>query len=286
MKARKVASVCKRNYRALVGTMAALLLSLPASAAWKPMASTSVPTGYAAAESINGVIYIAGGDNGGPNSMLQAFNPETNTWTALANMPLTLYQGNGAGVINSQLYVAGGWNGFLPSNVLLKYDPPSNTWTQLPGMSHLSACGATGVINSKLYVTTACNGYSGYANYLDVYDPVANAWTSLPGSTSAHGAPAFGVINGKFYVAGGVNGAGAISKVTEVYDPVANTWTTLAPMKTAVTFAASVALNGKLYVFGGTTATANVTNARPSTTTPLEPLRAAGRAVVVPHLLV
>jgi N-acetylneuraminic acid mutarotase len=255
MKAMNVRSV---RYRAIGGILAALLLSLPASAAWKPMAAPT-STGYAAAESINGIIYIAGGDNGGPNSMLQAFNPETNTWTSLANMPLTLYQGNGAGVINSQLYVAGGWNGPLPTNILLRYDPPSNTWTTLPGMSHLSACGATGVINSKLYVTTACNGYSGYANYLDVYDPVANTWTSLPGSANAHGAPAFGVINGKLYVAGGVNGTGAIGKTTEVYDPVAATWTTLAPMKTAVTFAASVALNGKLYVFGGTNGTANVT---------------------------
>ena len=74
-------------------------------------------------------------------------------------MPITLYQGDGAGVINSQLYVAGGWNGYLPTNTLFRYDPPSNSWTALASMSHLSACGGTGVINSKLYVTTPCNGY-------------------------------------------------------------------------------------------------------------------------------
>src|SRR5258707_14159142 len=155
-----------RGYRAMVGILAALLLSLPANAAWKPMAPPPVPTGYAAAESINGIIYLAGGANGSAkNATLQAFNPTTNTWTTLANMPITLYQGDGAGVINSQLYVAGGWNGPLPTSTLFMYDPHSNTWTSLPSMSHLSACGGTGVINSKLYVTTACNGYSGYANY-------------------------------------------------------------------------------------------------------------------------
>ena len=66
-------------------------------------------TGYAAAESINGIIYVAGG--GQRRARTQCCRPSiqrTNTWTALANMPLTLYQGNGAGVINSQLYVAGG----------------------------------------------------------------------------------------------------------------------------------------------------------------------------------
>src|SRR5260370_39228049 len=159
-----------RGYRAMVGILAALLLSLPANAAWKPMATPPVPTRYAAAESINGIIYVAGGANGSAkNSTLQAFNPTTHTWTKLASMPLTLYQGDGAGVINSQLYVTGGWNGYLPTSVLLKYDTPSNTWTSLAGMPHLSACGATGVIDSKLYVTTARNGNSGYPNYLDLY---------------------------------------------------------------------------------------------------------------------
>ena len=204
MKLPKVKSV--RAYRPLVGVLASLLLSLPAAAAaWKPMANLPVPTGSAAAESINGIIYVAGGSNGATkNATLQAFNPETQTWNALANMPITLYQGDGAGVINSQLYVTGGWNGPLPTTTLFMYDPPSNTWTLLAAMSHLSACGGTGVINSKLYVTTACNGYNGYSNYLDVYDPLANAWTSLPGSLSAHAAPAIGVIDGKLYVAGGL----------------------------------------------------------------------------------
>src|SRR6202162_1460726 len=239
MKVSKVRSV--RGYRAMVGTLAALLLSLPANAAWKTMATLPVPTGSAAAESINGIIYVACGPRAsGKNSTLQALNPTTNTWTTLASMPLTLYQGDGAGVINSQLYVAGGRRGYLPSSVLLQDDSPSNAWTSLPGMSHLSACGATGVIDSKLYVTTACNGYNGYANYLDVYDPATNAWTSLPGSVSAHSAPAIGAINGKLYVAGGLDGNGNLTNTLEVYDPAANSWTTLAHMPTAVTRAASV----------------------------------------------
>src|ERR1700674_2609200 len=154
MKASEVRTV--RGYRTLFGILAALLLSLPANAAWKSMATPPVPTGYAAAESINGIIYLAGGANGSAkNSTLQAFNPTTNTWTTLASMPLTLYQGDGAGVINSQLYVAGGWNGPLPTSVLLRYDPTSNTWTSLAGMPHLSACEPHRVIDRQPYVTTA-----------------------------------------------------------------------------------------------------------------------------------
>jgi hypothetical protein len=72
MKVSEVRTV--RGYRAIVGILAALLLSLPANAAWKSMAPLPVPTGTAAAEAINGIIYVAGGNNGGPNSMLHAFN--------------------------------------------------------------------------------------------------------------------------------------------------------------------------------------------------------------------
>lgn len=244
--------------RALVGVLSLLVLTLPASAAWKPLAAMPAARSNAAAETINGIVYVAGGYNAGGTSTLQAFNPTTNTWTTLANMPITLYQGDGAGVINSQLYVAGGWNGPLPTSTLFMYDPTLNAWTSLASMSHLSACGGTGVINSKLYVTTACNGYSGYYNYLDVYDPVANTWSSLPGSSSPHSAPAIGVINDKLYVAGGLDGSGALTNVLEVYDPAANSWSTLAHMPTAVVYAASVAINGRLYVFGGNNGTNDV----------------------------
>jgi N-acetylneuraminic acid mutarotase len=248
-------------YRTLFVVLAALLLTLPANAAWKN--KKAMPSGRysAAVETINGIIYVAGGNNGsGDTSTLQALNPETNTWTTLASMPGGRYDGDGAGVINSQLYVAGGWTtaSGLPQNSLYMYDPPSNSWAALPTMPQLSGCGATGVINSKLYVTTPCNGFSGYYNILDVFDPVTGVWTSLPNSSSAHANPAFGVINGKFYVAGGQDASFAYTTVLEVYDPEANTWTTLAPMPTGVINPASVALNGRLYVFGGNNG-ANVT---------------------------
>jgi len=251
-----------RGYRTLVGILAALLLTLPASASgWKNKKAMPSARYWAAVETINGIIYVAGGNGGsGDTSTLQAFNPETNTWTTLANMPSGRYDGDGAGVINGQLYVAGGWTtaSGLPQDTLYMYDPPSNTWTALATMPQLSGCGASGVINSKLYVTTPCNGFDGYYNYLDVFDPLTGAWTSLPQSSNAHANPAFGVINGKFYVAGGVNDSSVIANALEVYDPLANTWTTLAPMPTAVQNPASVALNGRLYVFGGNNGTSNV----------------------------
>lgn len=227
---------------------------------WKTKAPMPNPRSGPAVEAINGIVYVAGGYNGGDTATLQAYDPTTNSWQILANMPGGRYAGNGAGVINSQLYVAGGWTTSpgLPNNTLFVYDPPTNTWTSKAPMSHLSGCGATGVIKSKLYVTTACDGFNGYRNFLDMYDPLANTWTGRAPSISEHAQPAFGVINDKLYVSGGINNAGQITNILEVYDPATNGWTALAPMPVAVVAPASVALNGKLYVFGGSNGTSDV----------------------------
>jgi N-acetylneuraminic acid mutarotase len=242
-------------------TLVVLALTAAAHAAsWKTMAALPAARSGPAAETVNGLIYVVGGNNAGDTTTVQVFDPTTNQWTAAASLPEGRYSGDGAGVINSQLYVAGGWtiSPPLPHNSLFMYDPPSNTWTARASLSHLSACGATGVINSKLYVTTACDGFSGYRNFLDVYDPFTDSWTSLAGSHSAHAGPAAGVINDKLYIAGGNDGVIGLTKVLEVYDPATNTWATLAPMKVAVINPASVALNGRLYVFGGNNGTSDV----------------------------
>jgi N-acetylneuraminic acid mutarotase len=246
-------TVGTRTVAGAFGALAALMSSLPAEAGWNTLAAIPQPEQGAAVEAIDGIVYVAGGFTNANLATLQAFDPTTNSWTTLADMPGPRYSGNGAGVINSQLYVAGGWtqNPPLPNATLFVYDPPTDLWTELASMPHLSACGASGVIAGKLYVTTACNGFSGYTNYLDVYDPATDSWASLTGSASPHSQPAAGVINDKLYVAGGLNSAGVLTNLIEVYDPASNQWTTLAPMPRGVVNPASAVLNGRLYVFGG-----------------------------------
>jgi len=233
--------------------LAALTFSLPARAGWNTLTAMPQPATGTAVEAIDGIVYFAGGFNGANLATLQAYDPTTNSWTALADLPGPRYAGDGAGVINSQLYVAGGWTQSppLPNDTLFVYDRPTDRWSSLASMPHLSACGATGVIDGKLYVTTACNGFSGYTSLLDVYDPGTDSWTSLANSASPHSQPAAGVINDKLYVAGGLRGDGNVTNLLEVFDPATNQWATLAPMPRGVVSSASAVLNGRLYVFGG-----------------------------------
>ncbi len=213
--------------------------------------------------SLNGALYVAGGNNGsGPLPGLYSYNPALNTWNSLASMPGARYQIDGFGVISNNLYAAGGWtySPALPNNNLWAYSTVTNTWSTHANMPYLSGDGACGVISNQLYVVTTDDGYNGWYNFLAVYNPAHDTWTQLPLSPNAHGGPGYGVISNKFYVVGGAGDSGVVTGQLDVYDPASNTWTTKSPMPTARGSCASAVLNGKLYVIGGVDASGNVLN--------------------------
>jgi N-acetylneuraminic acid mutarotase len=228
------------------------------ASSWTEEAPLPAAVVNSGAASINGVLYVEGGNNGGPVSTLYSYYPASNTWSNQAAMPGGRYQSE-VGVISNELYVVGGWTASpaLPNNNLWVYDPAANSWSTKASFPSLNGNGASGVINNMLYVTTPDNGYSGYYNYLDVYNPTNDSWTALASSPDAHVGPGFGVINNLFYVAGGVNDSGVVSGRLDVYNQVSNSWTTLAPMPTPRQSPASVVLNGQLWVIGGVDASGN-----------------------------
>jgi N-acetylneuraminic acid mutarotase len=154
----------------------------PSSDGWKSLQKMPQKRTLAAAASINGIVYVAGGIDKNPDRSLFAYDMATKTWATLADMPARRYDGNGAAAINGKLYVAGGWTRHppFPHASLFVYDRPSNTWSKKAPMSHPSACGATGAISGKLYVLTGCDGENGYSREFDVYDPSTDSWSSLP----------------------------------------------------------------------------------------------------------
>jgi N-acetylneuraminic acid mutarotase len=256
------ASIMKENRYSLarafvaVAALAGLAWTSPIMAQtgkWSEDAPSPVAANSSVAASVNGIVYVAGGNNGNPLSGFYAYNPSSNTWSTLAALPGPRYQMSGFGVISNKIYAVGGWTYSppLPNNNLWVYDPVLNAWdTSKAGLPRLSGDGAFGVISNKLYVTTPDDGYNGNYNFLDVYDPAGNNWTTLASSPIPHVAPGFGVIGNKLYVAGGNNGS-VVSGQLDVYDPVANSWTTKSPMPMPAENTASAVLNGKLYVIGG-----------------------------------
>lgn len=99
-----------------------------------------IPLGVNASASgvINGKLYVAGGQTGwelagppGNVTNLQVYDPVANIWSNAVPMPFASSSVCG-GVINGQLYVAGGTtpDNYSVTNALRVYDPVANAWSR------------------------------------------------------------------------------------------------------------------------------------------------------------
>ena len=83
-----------------------------ASNTWAAKHTLSPWRQSAAAATINGLVYLAGGRRADGSAMarLDAYDLATDRWTNLPPMPGARYKPNGASMINGRLYVTGGFN--------------------------------------------------------------------------------------------------------------------------------------------------------------------------------
>lgn len=225
------------------------------------VAKAPMPTARfgAVTASVNGIIYVIGGDVSWfgcvATGVNEAYNPATDTWTTMAPMPTARWT-SAAAVLNGIIYVVGGNEGcFPPSRVVEAYDPATNTWStkaQFPDTG--SGLGVTnpaiGVINGVLYVAGGTNTVSPSFATLYAYDPLADSWSAKPSMSDARVSSAGAVVNGALYVVGGNDNAGFATS-TLAYDPTANTWSTKAPLSDPRNQLAALAVGNKIYAIGG-----------------------------------
>jgi len=232
-----------------------------AQGSWTTKAPMPTPRVGFATGVVNGILYAAGGYNGGylspsPN---EAYDPVANTWVSKAPMPTPreIRGGNGA-VVNGILYVIGGNNGFCLSTVEA-YNPSTNSWSTKASMPtprcHLALAAAGGLIYAIGGTNTS--GSIKYAT-VEVYNPSTNSWTTAASMPTGRQDLIAIVINGLIYAVGGGNPAfpnGGFLATNEIYNPATNTWAIGAPMPTARALLAGGAANGRLYAVGGSDAT-------------------------------
>lgn len=147
---------------------------------WTTGAPIPVPSEGATAAVLNGEMYVIGGwVRTGPSSaylanLVQAYDPQSNSWTMEAAMPTALA---GAAVVplNGELYVIGGEanvNGTAVNTVEV-YDPLANTWSTGPAMPTAVTGAVGGVINNRIYVAGG-NNSSQYPSTLQIFTPQAS----------------------------------------------------------------------------------------------------------------
>jgi N-acetylneuraminic acid mutarotase len=243
----------------------------PGSDTWTTRTPSTTARSYAAAGSISGKIYLAGGCIGsdcgpGLTNLLEEYDPQADSWTTKQPMPSsrTLMV---AGVIGNKFYVAGGTPcgpcaALTPTGELDAYDPVSNTWQSLTPMPKPVHQASAAIDAGKLYVIGGDDYFDGSGlpvpdslNIVQVYNPSTNQWSTvkpMPTAISANGADNLNAF--LFSVGGQINGvpgqAGVIPLV-EVYNPIADSWCTGAPIPTPLYLARCNAWNGVLYCVGG-----------------------------------
>jgi uncharacterized protein (TIGR02145 family) len=126
------------------------------------------------AASINNKIYILGYNNN-QNTFYQ-YNPQTNSYSALANPTINATQSRLV-AYNNKLYKIGGTdNNNQPTSSVEVYNPSNNTWTAMPDLPvALTQVGAT-TYDNKLYVFGGKQANNTNSNKVYVFDFTSNAW--------------------------------------------------------------------------------------------------------------
>lgn len=204
---------------------------------------------------LDGEVFVVGGfdDLGTIVTEVTAYDPTSDTWRRVADLPFPLHHANVAAA-GGKLVVAGSLTGggFTADGRVLRYDPDADEWSEglpLPASTERGGS-AVAVIDDHVYVIGGLRGSA--VTDVSRYDVSADAWESLPPLPEPRDHVVAGALDGRVYVAGGrQRSIGSHRPSLFVFDPADNSWSDGAPMPTSRAGAAAAVLDGKLYVFGG-----------------------------------
>ncbi|MCU0446548.1 MAG: T9SS type A sorting domain-containing protein [Microscillaceae bacterium] len=230
-------------------------------------------------EAVNGKWYVFGGFDRlktccTATDRAYMYDPNTNHWTPIANMPPMNGTGNGgvthAGFTNDgvNIYFAGGytanrsWTGqIFGTREVWQYSIANNTYIRLPDLPFERAAAQMKHVNGKLYFIGGTNR----ERTIDVADHyvldlnnISNGWQTLAPLPNPRQHAGSAVFNGKIYYFGGQKGHDSRlipQDDVHVYDPTNNTWTQLQDMPIGLNHTSSsvIVVGERILVLGGQT---------------------------------
>jgi N-acetylneuraminic acid mutarotase len=212
----------------------------------------------------NGKLYVFGGFNVALDVTAEtdAYDPATNTWARLADMPIKETDGSAAyDPQTNTVYIAGmqvGDDDGPPTADMLEYHIDTNTWTKGPPLPSARAAGGLVLVGRKLHFFGGING----ARNADVPDHVVldvdhpMTWAPAAALPDARNHLAGVALNGKIYAIGGHHAQAeqtTSQSELDVYDPATDQWTKVAslPLARGHINPSSFAAGGRIYVVGG-----------------------------------
>lgn len=189
---------------------------------------------------IDGRIYVPGGwtNSFGQSTALEMYDPATDSWTKLADLPFHVNH-HATAVYQNALYVFG------PEDSTLRYDPASDTWQELTPLPENRYAAAAAVLDNYIYVV----GGSGSTSDLLRYDPASDSWARLAPLLQAREHTQAVALDGQIYALGGRWDRGLNS--VERYDPASDTWFRVPAMNQPRSGFGAAVWEGKIVVAGG-----------------------------------
>jgi N-acetylneuraminic acid mutarotase len=214
---------------------------------------------------IDGRLYVMGGefkDDGVPGfngNKAQMYDPATDTWSTIADMPTARIDAT-ASVVNGKCYVIGGSREEEHQDVALatveEYDPATDSWRARAPLSEVRSVAGSAAVDGKIYVFGGLQVLDIDAPVLatvEIYDPATDSWATRVNMPTPRAALGVAAVNGFIYTVGGLNYALGLlgSDIVERYDPAQDSWSTSTSMPTPRLGLALSEADGALYATGG-----------------------------------
>jgi N-acetylneuraminic acid mutarotase len=202
------------------------VFALEPSGSWERRQSMPEGTqrGASGVTVIGGKLFVAGGFGGAAVADFSAYDPSSDTWTVLADLPVPSDH-LVAGAIDGIVYAAGGRGGNISSHRarLDAYDAATGRWSSRAPMPTSRAGAAAAVLDGRLYVFGGEGDRStpsGVFGKTESYDPREDRWSMLPPMPAPRHGTGAAAVGGTIYVPGGadIQGFGAVA-VTEAFTP-------------------------------------------------------------------
>ncbi|MDB5302738.1 MAG: N-acetylneuraminic acid mutarotase, partial [Phycisphaerales bacterium] len=227
------------------------------------------PAGFAEGKSVavNGKLYVFGGyykttPDYQATTAAESYDPTTNTWTGLADMPVAETH-MGVASDGTYIYVAGGYTydpkttyqTFGTTNVW-RYDIAHNSWSAFTPLPAARGAGAMVILNNQLHYFDGLQGQTTHTDHWALDLAGANPqWVISTPTPLPRNHLMAAVLDGKIYALGGNSSPSDTSTPTAealVWDPAnPSAWTPIASLPQIRSRAAVMVIDGRIVIAGG-----------------------------------
>ncbi|KAH8029114.1 hypothetical protein HPB51_022698 [Rhipicephalus microplus] len=204
------------------------------------------------------ILFVFGGWTSGATNSMHTFNSRAQKWRVMGSQYTPPRAYHGAAVIDSRIYIVGGFNGRECYHSVVCFDVPLARWSAKANMEYARCYVSVAVLQASaehkpqggnIY---AMGGFDGRSRTKTVerYDIKANQWSLVADMVEVRSDASAASAHGRIYIAGGFTGAAVLDSV-ESYDPSTNAWTRIVTMSSPRSGAKVVAHEDMLYIIGG-----------------------------------